>query len=637
MKLLNRQPAWPSALLSAFAALLLFMTGCGGGGGGSANTIAPSPTVNPSNCSDSAGCSMAYIALTDADGDFLSYSVDVVSLKLKRANGTVVDTLPTQTRVDFAQYVDLTEFLTAASIPNGNYIEGTLTLDYTNAAITVEKSGQPVAATAVDGNGMTLGVVDVKVTLDNRSHLVVAPGRPALLTLDFNLAATNTVDLTTTPVKVTARPALIATLEPVQEKDLRVRGPLVSVDTAASSYVVDLRPFHHPTARHGKLTVVTNSATQFEVNGQSSMGAAGLQALQAAGAGTATIAFGTLKTSDRSFNAARVYAGSSVPGSNYDGLIGTIVARTGNELTVSGGTVIRNDSTATTMMDNRATYSLGLVKVLVGPDTIVLKDGMGVQTQGVQALSVGQSINVFGTASTATGGVTTIDATKGRVRMHLSHVIGTVVNTALPTLTLDVVAINGRKASAFNFAGTGTSSGTDADPTNYEVNTGSLVLPQVMMTGKPMRVFGYVTPFGTAPADFDARTLVTYTELRSQLDIGWGATGTSMPFASINNGGLTLDMTNTTIGTLHFLRTGPLVVDLKLLSSPPMIAPATSGAMVFAIAMPTGVRIYSDFAEFVTALNNTLVTNKMVNLDANGQYDQTTNVLTANMIVAVFR
>src|SRR5262245_27211189 len=73
------------------------------------------------------------IGLTDAAGDFLSYTVDVTSLTLTKADGTVVQTLPQRTRVDFAQLADLTEFVTGASIPAGTYVAATLSLDYTTA------------------------------------------------------------------------------------------------------------------------------------------------------------------------------------------------------------------------------------------------------------------------------------------------------------------------------------------------------------------------------------------------------------------------------------------------------------------------------------------------------------------------
>ena len=46
------------------------------------------------------------IGLTDADGDFLSYSVDVVSLTLTKADGAIVATLPLRQRVDFADLVE---------------------------------------------------------------------------------------------------------------------------------------------------------------------------------------------------------------------------------------------------------------------------------------------------------------------------------------------------------------------------------------------------------------------------------------------------------------------------------------------------------------------------------------------------
>jgi len=44
------------------------------------------------------------ISLTDAEGDFSSYTVDVLSIHLTKQNGAVVSTLPVTTRVDFAQY-----------------------------------------------------------------------------------------------------------------------------------------------------------------------------------------------------------------------------------------------------------------------------------------------------------------------------------------------------------------------------------------------------------------------------------------------------------------------------------------------------------------------------------------------------
>lgn len=628
MKLFNRA----RALFGVLAVSLLTLTACGGGSGNELET-----TQQPTGC-DASSCGSLFVAMTDADGDFLSYAVDVVSLKLKRANGTVVETLPNQTRVDFAQYVDLTEFITAATIPNGTYVEGTLRLDYTNAAVTVEQNGQPVAARVVDANGVALGVVDVRVVLDNRHRLVVAPGLPALLTLDFNLAATNTVDLTTTPVTVKARPTLIASLEPVVEKEIRLRGSLVSVDVAANSYTVDVRPFNHPNARHGRVVVHTTNATAFEVNGVASTGAVGLQALQSAGEGTATIAFGTLNTTTRAFTAERVHAGTSVPGQDRDTVIGTVLSRTGNELTVRGGTIVRmlepNMSSANAQ-DDRATFVRGDIKVIVGPNTVVLKDGIGIQSNGAQALSVGQLIHASGSFS-GTGGQNVIDATQGRVRMHLTHLIGTVVSNNPGLLTLNLAAINGRRVDAFNFAGTGTATATDADPTHYEIATPPITIMQIL-NGRPMRAFGFVTPFGAAPPDFTSRTLVSYAELRALLSVGWGDEGASAPFTSMNPTGLVLNLANPDLGLRHHILFGPIAIDLQSLPASPTIVGASTSQTMFVIVTANGINHYSDFSEFVAALTNGLNGAKLVSFTSNGGYDAASSTLTIRDAVAILK
>ncbi len=375
----------------AFTVALVF-TACGGTGGMNDDPPSSAAPPPPATADCAADCNTVYVAMTDADGDFLSYTVDVVSLKLKRPNGTIVEMLPATTRIDFAQYVDLTELITVGTIPNGAYFAVTLRLDYGNADITVERGGMPVAARAVDASGNALGVVDVNVTLDNRHHLVVSPGRPSLLTFDFNLAASNSVDLATTPATVTVTPALVASLDFVEQKELRVRGPLVSVDTAAGTYVADVRPSHVRNLRFGQLTVHTDANTVFEINGTNYTGAPGLAALAAAGAGTITTAFGTLTKQTREFHAEAVHAGTSVPGAGVDTVLGEVISRSGDVLTVRGATVVRNS--------DGAHFARGSVQVTIGPNTIVVKAGtVASPTAAADAISVGQSIAAFGTAN----------------------------------------------------------------------------------------------------------------------------------------------------------------------------------------------------------------------------------------------
>jgi len=614
------------ARLAVFSCALAF-TACGGGGGGGNDP--PAAGVQPAS-SCTADCGTVYIGLTDADGDFLSYTVDVVSLKLKRANGAMVETLPATTRVDFAQLVDLTEFFTAATVPNGAYVAATLRLDFTNAEISVEKGGAPVAANAVDAAGNALGVVDVNVTLDNRHHLVVSPGLASVFTLDFNLAATNSVDLATTPATVTVTPALVASLEHVDQKELRVRGPLVSVDTAAGTYVIDVRPCNMRDKRYGQLTVHTDADTTFEINGTNYTGSAGLDALSAAGAGTLTTAFGTLTKSTRQFDAQSVRAGTSVSGAGIDTVIGQVLGRSGDVLKVRGATVNRNR--------DGARFARGTVLVTIGPDTKVLKGGAEA-TPG--DISVGQSIEAFGAAtpvnSSAMSGDWTMDATAGRVRMHATPIYGFVKASSTGALTLQLDSIAGRRVSAFSFAGTGATAAQDADPANYEVTTGALDLSGLNI-GEPTKLVGYPTPFGAAPPDFDARTLVDFPRLPAMLSMSWGLNGTKAPFTSQEPTGLVLDLANTSIGRLHFLSIGPKVLDLKVLPASPSIVPPSDGRTAYLVVMRGESRSFQDFGDFVAELGARLDGDTaMVGFTATGSYDGASNVVTARSIVVILK
>jgi hypothetical protein len=162
------------------------MSGCSSGDGGSGATAAPTT-------------GQALVSLTDAAGDFLSYTVDVQSLTLTKRDGTLVETLPLTTRVNFADYVEMTEFFTAATIPSGTYTSARMRLDYSEADLQVEDGNGNAVAVPVgnirDANGSPITTLDAEVKFDDRRSLVIVPGTPAHLTLDFNLQASNTADL----------------------------------------------------------------------------------------------------------------------------------------------------------------------------------------------------------------------------------------------------------------------------------------------------------------------------------------------------------------------------------------------------------------------------------------------------------
>ena len=589
MKTLDSTPSrgrWLVPLWIPLAALAVTLAGCGGGGGASSGS--------DTGATPPAATNKVYIGLTDADGDFLSYAVDVVSLKLRKADGSTVETLPLRSRVDFAELVDMTEFVTAATIPHGVYVAGTIRLDYANAAVSVEVGGTPREARVIDRNGQPLGVVDLEIRLDERNQLAIGPGRPAFLQLDFDLAASHTVDVTTTPATATASPFIVASLEPVTEKELRVRGPLKGVDAAAGTYTIDVRPFNLRDARLGELVVRTTADTAFEIDGQAYTGSAGLQVLASLPSGTATVAFGTLSVAERNYTAARIRAGTSVPGPRFDVLRGNVIARSGDTLTVRGGTLIRRDDSVV--------FARGNITLQVGADTRVLRDGQR-GLLGANAISVGQRIEAFGEAD-GTDAAVTLDAQQGLVRLQLTRVAGTVVSAQPGELVLDLLAIDGRRPGVFNFAGTGTSPALDADPASYQVATGPLTLDS-LTPGSPATVTGFVAPFGEAPPDFNGRTVVDVETLRAVLGIGWGETGTAAPFTRLDAGGLVIDATNPDIGLRHHLAIGMRMVDLKQLATPVTIVPV-QGPGLYAIGEPGRVEVFADFARFAARLSERL-------------------------------
>jgi len=634
----NRLPGGVSQKTIWISAILILATmvlsACGGGAS-TVNNVPPPPVAAscvPSDPSTAGECGTIIIGLTDADGEFLSYGVDVLSLKLEKKDGAIVEVLPNSTRIDFAQYVDLSEFVSVATVPPGEYVAGTIRLDYSAAEVFVEAGGAAKEAIVVDADGAALGETALKIKLANRDHLRVFKGLPSLLTLDFDLDASHVVDIVPTPAIATAEPFIVAELDPVDTKNIRVRGRLIEANPEQMYYTVALRPFHDLASDFGRMKVNITARTDFEVNEETFVGAEGLRALNNAGQGTLTVATGTVNVAERKFTADYVLAGSSVPGHGKDAVKGNVIARMGNELVVRGGTVILSDSGRAFFRDD--------VTVTVGPDTVVYKAfdtdrplGMPLRLLTTDAISVGQAVTVRGTVTANDAIGVHVDATSGTVAMHLTHLSGT-VNMILPgQVDIDLHAIDRRRASVFDFTGTGASPDLDADPNNYEISTGPLLTMAAQATGQPVAVFGFPNTFGAAPPDFEGRTVIDFSDVRSALGVGWGATGTPTPYLMMDSTGLLLDKQNPAIDQRHFIKKGPLLIDLTTLDSNTLIAPRESGRKVFTIKTSDSLQLYADFDDFVTALTLQLDgVNAARSMFARGRYNGDTNVFTAYKI-----
>lgn len=620
---------WRSWSVAASIAVLAFLAACSGGGNPTPNGTAAGPAAQPSapadcSASNTAGCGTVLVAVTDADGDFVSYSVDVLSVTLHRAGGGSVELLPAATRIDFAQLTELADLLSAATVAPGELVGGTIRLDYRNAEVFVESGGEIAAAEVVGADGRPLTVAELEIRLADRNHLIVTRGRTAFLSLDFDLAASHTVDLTHSPAVVTALPYIVAEVAPVEEKQLRLRGALVAVDTADSSYTIDVRPWHRRDGVHGRVTVHVTPQTAFEIGADSYTGAAGLSALGSEPAGTLTVAFGTLDIASRDFTAAVVHAAESVGGERIDAVHGSIVARTNDRLTIKGALAVPRD---------RAARFHRTVLVDLDSETQVVKLGAPGIVLDTGALSVGQHVVAFGTLRlpAAADEPSVLDA--ARVRMLPTHLHGAVMGTVPGQLNLRLRAIDRLGIGLFDFSGTGATPALDADPNDYEIATGTLGLT-AFEVGEAAKVIGFVQPFGAGPPDFDGRTVIGARDLAAAVVIGWGMSGTTAPFTMLGPDGLAFDLTNPSIGARHHLIVGRRAVDLLDLPASPTVVAQTAGRAMFGLAAPGRIELFADFDAFVAKLTARLAGGTPARaFAAYGAYRDFENRLTANRIV----
>ena len=650
----------------------LLVNACGGGGSMSLN---PPPPINTGT---------AMVTLTDMPGDFLSYMVNVVSLKLTRADGTTVETVPATTTVDFAQLVNLSEVISARQVPAGSYTGAALTLDYSSATIVVDNGSGGLTVPAANivngatGNPLVSPNNQMTVTLQlpAGSPLIITSGTVSHLALDFNLSASNTVAPSTitsstaaSAVMVTVNPVLVASLTPDLSKAIRVRGPLVSVTNTSSqtSYTVKVFPFFTDTDDDmGQVVVYTTTTTAFTINGTAYTGNAGLSALAALPAGTMTLALGTFDTTAKTFTAAQVFAGTSVPGAGLDSVEGTVVARSGDVLTVrhaffepqegggvQGGEVMSAPAGAndTTMGNNTmGTMSggttgsnmgandfgfFGQVMVTVASTTTVTEDGQS-GTFGPQDISVGQHLQAFGKSGTDTSGNRTLDASSGSVRLMVTRAWGQFTSATSGVVTMNLQALDGLPPAAFNFAGTGMT-GSDATASAYTVSVPAALPLPTLSAGFPIAFNGFVTPFGSAPPDFAAETLVNFATANAHLHLEWMAPGPTAPFVSPLSA-TNVMMTQTTVqgAAQHVVFIGPVMEDPGSVSAGLSFVPDTAASnMLFAIGhrMDDEFQVYTTFSDFITALSGDLNgTTQLLRVEASGPYDMSTGVLSASFM-----
>ncbi len=592
-------------MLGACLALCFSLSGCGGSGGSSTNNAMPQEMGSLT------------IGITDAPGDFIAYGVDVTALTLTRRNGDIITTLPRTTRIDFVELTDATEFLSVATVPVGDYDSVSLTLDFNNAEIVVkDDTGEPLVATAQDTEGNPLGSVVTQLNLTSTDIIRIRAGVPAAFSLDFDLDASNEVDLSAQPPVVTVEPFLLATAQLESDREHRLRGLLAEVDPNANTFTLNLRPFRQREGNFGALNIAVTDDTAYDINGEMFEGQEGLESLNGIAMNSPVVVHG--RVDGTRFTADTVVAGTSLPGPNVDVLRGVVVARTDNTLTVRGASIERPDGSRIF----RGTFTL-----LVDEDTRVNTVGKSQGGTTTLDLSVGQRIVAWGEITDDT----TLSAS--RVRMLFSQLTAAVVQT--DPLAVDLYWLNGRRPEIYDFTGTGMTSELDANPKFYEIDTAGLPLTN-LATNDLVRIRGWTNTFGMAPPDFNAHTLIDLdsSSRAAQLWVNWPQ-ASEQPFITVSDARLDVDLSQ----ARQRLYVRGIPRDAEELNTEIALLAPESGQGVYAIKVRGSgeTQIYRNFSDLTGALTRALDTGQLLKrVHTQGSYNNNSEEFIARRAGFVF-
>jgi hypothetical protein len=556
--------------------------------------------------------------LDDVTGDFLVYSVKVTALSLTKQDGTTTKVIPADTTVDFAQYTSLSEFLSLNALPAGNYVGGSITIDYSGADIEAQDtSGNAIKLKPVDASGKALGSVTQSITFDTSHALGAFPGTPHVLGIDFDLNASNTINSNNT---VTVDPVIVASVDSATSATQQVQGSLSSANVSEDNFTLDISPFQGGSGDYGDVIVRATSSTTYIVDQKVHTGSAGVKALSVDGKTTPVLARGSFDFGKHIFIATQVFAGSSIPGGTADAVDGVVVARSGDTLTLLDSNLYHGSSGVS--FHDTATVD-------VDSSTVVRESDVPTTSKNIGDISVGQRLLAFGKFTSATS--STLNAAGGFALLEFTDVDGSVLSLVdagdNSSVNLDVQAIGNRPISLFDF------SGTPTDPSNFEVALPCSCLNTGVGVGDPVIVSGFAPKFGTSPPDFSAQALTDFNVSSSILSVRWTGTGTRSAFSSVEaSSGIVVNLGSSP--SQDDLREGGEVTSLSSLSSVPAVVSKALG--IYAIQKNGSTQVYVNFSDFVSALQSGLSGgSKVKGFFAVGGYDSADALLNVTEVSVI--
>lgn len=578
--------------------------------------------VGCTNTSDSGDATLS-VAVTDAPSDELeSFEVDFASIELFEEDGGTVDVLSSPVRVDLTTLADASQLLNVLAVPPGTYVRARVTLDFQQASAML--TGQTAPAAVLDADGLPLTgqrVLDVSLG----ALLRPSSGTHRLLELEFDLNQSVQVD--TVGNQVLVEPALIPRVDPPQPKELLIAGGLLDVtpDFQTGSFGLEIQTLAQVPL--GTVRIAVTPTTVFQVDGVPLIGAAGLTALAGRPLGSWVQLAASLSVGPVGLTATYVEAGTGTYNGGTDIVEGHVIGRVGGPGANATLMVLGyGENAAHTAFQFNTTFTVDVSFA----NTRVVRRGASTALD-TDALNVGQRVRIFGSLG---GTVMNATATDAVVRPQPTRVLGFANGPiAGGTLSVDVARIGLRDQAVFNWNEGGA---TPPNPMALVADTGGSN-PGGIAASTAVELIGHFPPIDDATEDFDA-SIVINRDLAPSLwllfDRPFGLSVTTLPSPTE----ITFQLSGAPVlGELAVVDRGFVGVQAIPFTPDPVVRPKGPLGLYLLRDRQTGaLQLFLEFEDFASSLAQFQGLGADVfNFSAIGDWDATTNALSAGIVLAV--
>mgnify|MGYP000724926832 CR=1 FL=1 len=521
-------------VLSTVLALTMTLAGCG------SESVSPVEELvdDKSTTVAAADTGNLIVAMTDAEEDFVSYTIGVNSILLTRENGDQDEVLGEQTQVDFVEYQELTELFSIVKAPVGIYSAITMELDYNDAYIVIQDElGNSYEAQAVDEGEVPLTTYTVDFQLAESEQLEIRGNQLSQLTLDLDLSSSNTI-LSFEPALVQVEPFVIGTASIDDEREHRVRGTLTSVDAETNTVTLNLRPMNKKQGDFGEFDLTLTDESSIEVDGEVLTVEAAISNLSEQGSDFPVIAYGQVEVDEandsKSLNVEQLLAGSSVPWFGKDVFKG-MISDLSEGVTYISGLAIDTDAVTREHISDQVLLTSETTEFVTRTSDVL----------NASYLVPGQKVQALGHWSGSEAEQVEFDASDDTIRILLSRVMGQVVSVDEDNVvSLEVSRFNKRPGKVVKRRHQNRPQ-TEADESEAQDDTASHVLVDIsalsqleISAGDWINATGYVSPNSIfdGEVDMEAKAVTKFEVSDTEVNYTavWGKEGTTPEITDTN-------------------------------------------------------------------------------------------------------